>query len=40
MIRLLREENSELKKMIEDLQNKLLDQGGVAGENDKESFLE
>ena len=40
MIRLLREENSGLKKMIEDLQNKLLDQGGVAGEDDKESFLE
>ncbi len=40
MIRLLREENSGLKKMIEDLQNKLSDQGGVAGEDDKESFLE
>ena len=40
MIRLLREENSGLKKMIEDLQSKLLGQGGVAGEDDKEAFLE
>ena len=40
MIRLLREENSGLKKMIEDLQSKLLGQGGIAGEDDKEAFLE
>ena len=40
MIRLLREENSGLKKMIEDLQSKLLGQGGVAGDDDKEAFLE
>ena len=40
MVRLLKEENVNLKKMIEDLQKKLLGQGGVAGEDDKQAFLE
>ena len=40
MVRLLKEENVNLKKMIEDLQKKLLGQGGVAGEDDKKAFLE
>ena len=38
MVRLLKEENSDLKKMIEDLQKKLLGQGGVAGDDDKKAF--
>ena len=40
MVRLLKEENVNLKKMIEDLQKKLLGQGGVAGEDDKKAFLD
>ena len=40
MVRLLREENVGLKKMIEDLQKKLLGQGGVIGEDDKQAFLD
>ena len=40
MVRLLKEENGELKKMIEDLQKKLLGQGGVVGDDDKKAFLE
>ena len=40
MVRLLKEENVGLKKMIEDLQKKLLGQGGVVGEDDKQAFLD
>ncbi|MCQ2818408.1 MAG: hypothetical protein MJ252_14165 [archaeon] len=40
MVRLLKEENSEMKKMIEELQKKLLGQGGMVGEEDKKAFLE
>ena len=40
MVRLLKEENVSLKKMIEDLQKKLGGQGGVIGEDDKKAFLE
>ena len=40
MVRLLKEENVGLKKMIEDLQKKLLGQGGVAGDDDKQAFLD
>ena len=40
MVRLLKEENVNLKKMIEDLQKKLLGQGGAVGEDDKKAFLE
>ena len=40
MVRLLKEENMNLKKMIEDLQKKLGAQGGVVGEEDKQAFLE
>ena len=40
MVRLLKEENVNLKKMIEDLQKKLLGQGGTVGEDDKKAFLE
>ena len=40
MVRLLKEENVNLKKMIEDLQKKLLGQGGTVGEDDKQAFLE
>ena len=40
MVRLLKEENSGLKKMIEDLQKKLLGQGGVVGDDDKQAFLD
>ena len=37
-MRLLREENNELKKMIEELSQKLLGNGGVIGEEDKRTF--
>ena len=40
MVRLLKEENVNLKKMIEDLQKKLMGQGGTVGEDDKKAFLE
>ena len=40
MIRLLKDENTGLKKMIEDLQKKLLGKGGVVEEEDKKAFLE
>ena len=40
MVRLLKEENIGLKKMIEDLQKKLLGQGGVVGDDDKQAFLD
>ena len=40
MVRLLKEENVGLKKMIEDLQKKLLGQGGVVGDDDKQAFLD
>ena len=40
MVRLLKEENSGLKKMIEDLQKKLLGQGGVVGDDDRQAFLD
>lgn len=40
MVRLLKEENNEMKKMIEDLQKKLLGTGGAVGEEDKAAFLD
>jgi hypothetical protein len=40
MVRLLKEENVNLKKMIEDLQKKLMGQGGAVGEDDKQAFIE
>ena len=40
MVRLLKEENVGLKKMIEDLQKKLMGQGGVFGDEDKQAFLD
>jgi diguanylate cyclase (GGDEF)-like protein len=40
MVRLLKEENINLKKMIEDLNKKLMGQGGVVGEEDQQAFLE
>jgi len=40
MVRLLKEENVGLKKMIEDLQKKLTGQGGVFGDDDKAAFLD
>jgi len=40
MVRLLKEENNDLKKMIEDLQKKLNVQGGIANVEDKEAFVE
>ena len=40
MVRLLKEENNDLKKMIEDLQKKLIGQGGIANVEDKEAFVE
>jgi len=40
MVRLLKEENVGLKKMIEDLQKKLMGQGGVFGDDDKQAFLD
>ena len=40
MVRLLKEENVNLKKMIEDLNKKLMGQGGVAGEEDQQAYLD
>lgn len=40
MVRLLKEENLDLKKMIEDLQRKIGLGGGIIGEEDKQAFLE
>ena len=40
MEHLLKEENANLKKMIEDLRKKLMVQGGVVGEDDKKTCLE
>ena len=40
MVRLLKEENQNLKKMLESLQKKLGGQGGVMLEADKKEFLE
>ena len=40
MVRLLKEENQSLKKMLESLQKKLGNQGGVMLEADKKEFLE
>ena len=40
MVRLLKEENQNLKKMLESLQKKLGGQGGVMLEDDKKEFLE
>jgi len=41
MVRLLKEENVNLKKMIEDLQKKIGNKGGdIVGEDDKKAFLE
>ena len=40
MVRLLKEENVNLKKMIEDLNKKLMGQGGNVGEEDQQAFLE
>ena len=40
MVRLLKEENQNLKKMLEALQKKLSGQGGVMKEDDKKAFLE
>ena len=37
-VRLLKEENNELKKMIEELSQKLLGNGGVVQEEDKQAF--
>ena len=37
-VRLLKEENNELKKMIEELSQKLLGNGGVVQEEDKQQF--
>eukprot|EP00340_Litonotus_pictus_P005567 CAMPEP_0170514046 /NCGR_PEP_ID=MMETSP0209-20121228/600_1 /TAXON_ID=665100 ORGANISM="Litonotus pictus, Strain P1" /NCGR_SAMPLE_ID=MMETSP0209 /ASSEMBLY_ACC=CAM_ASM_000301 /LENGTH=1023 /DNA_ID=CAMNT_0010797955 /DNA_START=73 /DNA_END=3141 /DNA_ORIENTATION=- len=40
MVRLLKEENLDLKKLIEDLHKKMGLGGGVIGEDDKQAFLE
>lgn len=40
MVRLLKEENSELKKMIEDLNKRVIGGGGVMGDEVKKEFLE
>ena len=40
VVRLLKEENQNLKKMLENLQKKLGGQGGVMLEDDKKAFLE
>ena len=40
MVRLLKEENVNLKKMIEDLNKKLMGQGGAVGEEDQQAFLD
>jgi kinesin family protein 13 len=39
-VRLLKEENGDLKKMIEDLNKKIGLGGGIIGEEDKEAFIE
>lgn len=38
VVRLLKDENSDLKKMIEELQKKIM--GGIIGDDDKAAFLE
>jgi hypothetical protein len=38
MIRCLKEENQDLKKMIEDLNRKIMGSGGIIGEDDKRAF--
>ena len=40
MVRLLKEENLDLKKLIEDLHKKIGLGGGIIGEEDKQAFLE
>ena len=40
MVRLLKEENVNLKKMIEELNKKLMGQGGAVGEEDQQAFLD
>ena len=40
MIRCLKEENLDLKKMIEELNRKIMGSGGVIGEDDKKAFNE
>ena len=40
MVRLLKEENVDLKRMIEELQKKLMGQGGVAQDGDKQAFMD
>ena len=40
MVRMLKEENLDLKKLIEDLNRKIIGGGGVIGEDDRKSFLE
>ena len=40
MVRMLKEENVGLKKMIEDLQKKLMGQEGVFGDEDKQAFMD
>ena len=40
MVRLLKEENGNLKKMLEDLQNKLMGNNGELGSEDQEAFNE
>jgi kinesin family protein 13 len=40
MVRLLKEENLDLKKLIEDLNRKISGGGGVIGEDDKRAFLD
>jgi hypothetical protein len=40
MVRQLKEENLDLKKMIEDLNRKIMGGGGVIGEEDKRAFID
>jgi hypothetical protein len=40
MIRCLKEENLELKKLIEDLNRKILGNGGIIGEDEKKAFID
>jgi kinesin family member 13 len=40
MVRMLKEENLDLKRMIEDLNRKILGGGGIIGEDDKKAFLD
>lgn len=40
MVRMLKEENLDLKRMIEDLNRKIIGGGGVIGEDDKKAFLD